>query len=733
VIFPADTERRASLVAAAGAVLVFVLLLILLPAFYRSFDESKYLGIGYNMLAGNGPKTIFGATFLPHSPLWPMIMVAPDVWFGIDPFDWGHLLNGVAAFALLATVLALGWRIRPVVGALAVVGYVAVPYLHDLTRTARLDVPAAALALAYVYAGLDAVRRGSIRRGVLAGLVFAIAFLIKEIALPFAPVPFLVGILAGRPLASIARVGAATLAVAAIGTWWWFAMFAGYASRVYRLGTPAWTLGPIYLLIALAVLAGLAAPWLADRFRARGLAASVRQRIPARFRERGRAITAWVLAFAWFLALVVFFDRNPELKGNGIVQPNQYLLYAATWLPHLALKVGALVGIVGIVLSLGARRSVADERREQFDALYLTLLCSLPLVLLVVAVGEPPRNYLAQLGVAIVLSAAGWVWLAGLLLPRVSSARGAGVVVVMVAGVAAFLARVVVVPTAIGLLAGAALGIVVARRLLGANRATSPQAPRELTSGMTLSLLGMTLAVSTLLLSSYALGHRASATSSVQVSAVDDAAKWIETNVPPGTKIGFGSFLGYTTAIEVGVGYPMVQIHQTLAAVDPDAPLGLRDPGDGAVDDWIAIEVSRREKEFYAFRASVFAEAITRRGVQVYVYHTGPTTSVPALLGALTPEHGFTELASWSYPGADGTVGPTTLATHIYRVDPDRVGFEGSPVYVTQGAANRLVNVLERESVTASTAQKLAEHLALWPTGTRADDLLARLEALAGR
>jgi len=444
---------------------------------------------------------------------------------------------------------------------------------------------------------------------------------------------------------------------------------------------------------------------------------------------------AWGLAIVWFLALVVFFDRNPELKGNGIVQPNQYLLYLATWLPQLPLKLGALIGVAGIVLSLAARRSAAPEQREQFDALYLTLLCTLPLILLVVAVGEPPRNYLAQIGVAAVLSAAGWWWLAGLLLPRARSPLGAGVLVVVLAGVAGYLARLVGIQTVIGVAVGGVIGVAIAVWLLQSRGAAGGRS-RELTSGMAAGVLAIMFAVSTVLLGSHALGYRASASGSARAATVSDAADWIASNVPVGTKIGFGSFLGYETAVDVAAAnpdYEMVQVHQTLAAVDPDAPFGLRDPSDGPVEDWIAIEISRREKEFYAFRASVFAAAIRDRGVEVYVYNTGPTTSVPALLGALTPEHGFTELASWSFPGPDGTVGPTTTATHIYRVDAARVGFDGSPLFVTKGAANRLITVLEREAAKSSTAENLARHLELWPAGTAADDLLARLEALAGR
>ena len=73
-----------------AAVAAFLLLIAIVGPFFRSFDEAKYLGIGYSMLAGDGPRTVFGSVFLPHSPLYPMILAAPDVWFHVDPFAWGR-------------------------------------------------------------------------------------------------------------------------------------------------------------------------------------------------------------------------------------------------------------------------------------------------------------------------------------------------------------------------------------------------------------------------------------------------------------------------------------------------------------------------------------------------------------------------------------------------------------------------------------------------------------------
>src|SRR5438874_2724801 len=233
----ARLESRLALLAIAVSITVFGALLVAYPPFYQSFDEAKYLGIGYQMLAGRGPLTLFGSPFLVHPPLWSTVVVAPDVWFGIDPLAWGRFVDAACGLGLIALVAAFGWQVRPAVGALAASGMLMVPYLHDITRTARLDMPAAMLCLLYVWLGIRAVRSGSLRAGVVAGLAFAVAFSVKEIALPYAPVPLIVGLLDGRAAQTIRASGAMLLA-AAVGTSWWFLMYAGYTKEVYRLGTP---------------------------------------------------------------------------------------------------------------------------------------------------------------------------------------------------------------------------------------------------------------------------------------------------------------------------------------------------------------------------------------------------------------------------------------------------------------------------------------------------------------
>ena len=771
------TEGRGARLVIGAAVVVFLVLIAIVGPFFRSFDEAKYLGIGYSMLAGDGPRTVFGAVFLPHSPLWPTILAAPDVWFHIDPFAWGQGLNAISGAGILLLVGWLGWRLRPAVGALAVAGYLAIPYLQDLTRTARLDVPAAALVLAYLAVGIEAVRRDSVRWALLAGGIFAAAFLVKEIVLPLAPVPFLVGLLIGRPLARLARVAAATLLVAVAGTAWWFIQFAGYTHEVYRLGAPDRWLVPLYVGAAVVVVAGLGAPWLARQPAARRLSTRIEDRLPAGRGHRLRVGAAWGLALLWFLAFVVFFARNPELKGVGLVSPSQYALYVRTWLPTLVLKVLAAVLGLGVVLGFAARWRMAGPPAEWFDSLVLSLLCSAPLVMLVVAVGEPPRNYLAQIGLLVVLSATGWLHALGWYLARRGSRALVIVPVALGAVVVGFGARLTgSIPTVVGAAAGAAIGLLAGawwagieiggRRLPGsagpgtgdarpgetrprdtppgdASSGAEPVAARpdaatvatsRIWSAPLAAIVLATFVVAAVSLTGHALATRESGSGAVRAAAVSRASSWIEGHVPAGSRIGFGSFLGYETAVDLAGRYSMVQIHQSLAVVDPAAPLGLAQFGAAPVDDWIAIDVSRREREFYAFRAGTFGAAVIKTKIAYYVYLSGPNTSVPALLGALTAQHGFQLVDQASFSTVSPAGVHSTTEFHVFAVDPARVDLTDSSLFATPLALDRLVGLLVDDPATLpATAAGLAARATTWPDAAAATPILDRLRTLSAR
>ena len=76
-------------------------------------------------------------------------------------------------------------------------------------------------------------------------------------------------------------------------------------------------------------------------------------------------------------------------------QPRQYTLWLQAWLSPLWPVVA--VGIVGTMLAVLAWMRADGRYRAGLEALFVATICSAPLTLLVIALGEPPRNLLAQI------------------------------------------------------------------------------------------------------------------------------------------------------------------------------------------------------------------------------------------------------------------------------------------------------------------------------------------------
>jgi 4-amino-4-deoxy-L-arabinose transferase-like glycosyltransferase len=690
-------ERRLSALISALAVVLVELVLVATPASFPSYDEAKYIGIGYSFLAGDGPRTQFGAIFLPHSPLWPAIVDAPAVWFGLDPLSWGHLLNAISVGGLLLLVAWFGWQVRPAVGAAAAVAYAGFPYLFELARTARLDVPVAALCLLYIVVAVIALERRSLRWALVAGLVFGIAFLVKEIALPFAPVPFLIAFARGIEWRAIARVLAGVVLVAAVATSWWFVEYAQLTRHVYRLGTPAWTLVPLVVLAGLVVVGGLllgrdaSIPPASGPPHTAGDGGGVLPSRSAARSDRIRRGMAWLAAAGWFVMLTVFFQVQGTLQGAGLFQLRQYQLYAALWLPSWPVRIVAALALVGALVALVRLFAPRTRTRDGIELMAMTLLCTLPLVLLVFAVGEPPRNYLAQLGLFIALSAAGWI----------------------------------------GLVDRAIVGF----RARRAGTPISGDAQRPLPGWVVGAGLGLVVLLAGFALTTHAIDHRTSPTGTARQSAVDAADGWIRANVPHGTPIGFGSLLAYETAVPLRGDWTFRQFLQRLTVADISATYGLRPVGGATGDDWLAIDrVERTASEFYVFQAKAFGDAIRAAHLEYFVYATGTTTSVPSLLGALTPDRGFTQVAAWRFPVTASSAGPdAAISIAIFKIDPSRLDMAGSPIFLTAAALDRLTGLFEGAGASARTAAaNLAAHAVVTPPDPAGDALLARLRALTG-
>jgi len=393
-----DGVRDRVVLLAGLPVVLYAALLLLVPAAYISFDEAKYIAIGRNVLQGNGPITDFGELFLPHSPTWPMILAAPNLAFGIPSLDVGHAVNFVAVLVVLAMTYRLAARIDRVAAVVAVIALASWAMLFDLSRTARLDVPQAALCLVYLEVGIWATQRSPIRRGLVAGAVLALAFLVKESSLVLAPMPLLAALVEGRSFRSVARVGAMTILVFVIATAWWFEWVLILSDRVYAVGLPGSALGPLAVVVVLAAVGFL----VAGTDRAGLWLAGIRQRHPVGRARKARLAVALGFSVVWALILGVGFAHSSVLASQPIINLGQIDRYYHTYRGDLAATVlFGLGGAMGLALFSRSNPRLALP--------LLGLIASSSWALLVVATGEPPRDLVAQIALFDGLAAVGWV------------------------------------------------------------------------------------------------------------------------------------------------------------------------------------------------------------------------------------------------------------------------------------------------------------------------------------
>ena len=520
---PSAALTRFAVALSAAGIGTFVILRLLAPMHFMGWDEAYYLGVGANLLAGRGLQTVFGDVPSIHSPLWPLVVQVPAVSLHRDPTVWGHALVVLSGAAAVGLTSWFAWRSVRVAAPLAAAVILAYPFFIDLAGWMGLDLPAAALTMLYLGLGIAAVRRGSFSLGFAAGLVFAGAFLVKELALPFAPVPILAGLIRSTPIAFLGRGGAEILLAAALGTSWWFVVYALEVGGVYRLGTPTWTLLPIAVGAGALALIGATidriAPWTAGPVGVLGARRAVR--------------LGWALTAAWTVALVVYFAVAPNPIGTALLNATQLRAIlartASNHLPLVALAVpGAVLAVAWRWMSRIERPSSAPtdswsllrpDDRYAVDDLIVATIVGLPFVLLVIAVGEGPRHYIAQLGLLAALAAIGWtkaiVWTVRRLGVAVPVASLAGVLLVLVGG---------------GLVAMASF------------------MPKAATSA-----------------------------DLARASVVATSTAWIREHLPHGSAVVFGNGLSMETGLQLVGDYRLFEIHRDVGIhLDPAGALGLR-------------------------------------------------------------------------------------------------------------------------------------------------------------
>ena len=292
--------------------------------------------------------------------------------------------------------------------------------------------------------------------------------------------------------------------------------------------------------------------------------------------------------------------------------------------------------------------------------------------------GEPPRNYLAQIAIAAALSGAGWLWLG---------------------------------ETAIRML-----------RL-------DERRPRLAAAAVPVALVVLFVAASTVL-AQHAMTFREMRTSAARAAAITTTVDWVRANVRAGSTVGIGSFLSYEIAISLRGTHQAALIRHVLAIGDPAAPRGVRRSTEVGSDDWIAIDIAPRNRnEFQGFAAERLTERLRSTGVDIWIYATEAATSAPTIVHALAGAPGVEEIAAWSWPTPTIPIG-----VHVYAIDRPALAFDTDEIHVSIEALERLVTMLEADGGgdAASTAANLAEHVVVSPPSPAGAALIERLRVVAG-
>jgi hypothetical protein len=715
-------EARVAAAVVVIATVLFVAFVLLAPPTNPTYDDAKYIGVGRSVLAGIGPYTLFGGLFLKHSPVWPVLLTAPEAVLGVDPIAVGHVLNAASVALILVLVASIGWKIRPAVGAFSVVALVGLPYTFGLARTAGIDLPSIALTFGYLVLGHRAVERGSARTALAAGVLFGLSFLIKETILPFAPVPFLAGAIRGVSWTRLLRAMAATLLSAAVVMGWWFAIYAGYTGKVYRADFPAWTLAPIVAACVVLMVVGFAAEPIARRLAGRRSLAGAIQRLPAAIRARGPSLVGWFLLATWLSALYVFFSRTPKLLGASLLDPDQVLESVQTLLQtavHLAViyALGALL-LVRWRPGGAAGRAVTD--------LLVAVLCGVPLVFLVIGVGETPRHYFAEIALVMILATAGWVTALDRVLRQRDRGALVGLALVATAAGVAVLANIGFASPRLPrlLLIGGAGGLVL---VAGGGAVAWWLERRGRLATVGLSALVVLAAIGTVGVVGVHASRINAGVSTAELAASARIADWIAANVPPGTPVAFGPYLSMETSIGLPAGSKVIALRFALETADPAAPLGMRGAGSGD-DDLLAVDPAPfKANQFNVYSRSQILHTFQVTGARYWIYSVAEGLSSVEILNALTPEAGFTEVATLHEDQP-----ARRITTHIFQVDLDHLALPTDRLWISPLALERLVDRLERSPTVGSPAAKaLVSRIVRSPDGSL-DPFLDRLRKLAG-
>lgn len=279
----------------AGAALAIAALFLPVafgPAASLTSDESLYLAEGYAIASGEGPRYPSGDFVHHRAPLFPALLAVPIKLTG-DPFT-AYWVPRLAAVVLAGiTFLVARQMFGPLAGATAALLVSVNAFLRYLGTTLFLDGVETLFLMAFLGSSWRAFESGRPQWWALAGSCFAAAFLTKESAIQWLPLPLAFALLSSehrtRAVAAGLGVFYGIACVALTGWWVWVYTVTG---RVYFWGYPDERLG-VWLGAASVAVAACLLCWATTlRFAPR--------RLPALARAAGLALVGASVAIVFY-------------------------------------------------------------------------------------------------------------------------------------------------------------------------------------------------------------------------------------------------------------------------------------------------------------------------------------------------------------------------------------------------------------------------------------------------
>ncbi len=377
----ASVRLRPSVVLLVAAAMVSVVLLVPVvfgPPAPLTSDESLYLAEGLAIASGDGPRYPSGEIVHHRAPLFPALLALPLKLSG-DPAA-AYWVPRLAVLALVGATFVLARSLfGSLAGAVAALLVSANAFLRFLGNTLFLDGVQTLFMLVFLAACWRALENGCRRQWTLAALSFAGAFLTKESAIQWLPLPLALVLLSSGYRRRSSAAGLAVFygiaGLALVGWWTWVLVVTG---RVYFWGyadarLAAW-LGVAGVALAASLLAWVVMGRLAP------------SRLPVLARVAGLAVVGgsvaaifyhmefrggWPFGHAYMYTVPRYLWHVARLG----TEPWPLVLAALAWaLARAPRDRAARVVVLGLVLYLPFAALVANRWLQQRDLLPMTYL-----------------------------------------------------------------------------------------------------------------------------------------------------------------------------------------------------------------------------------------------------------------------------------------------------------------------------------------------------------------------